>query len=89
MERRYNNGDTSSWLLGDSGYPLEPWLMPPYRLRESETDVGKCIFNDIHSKARSIGVYKGRWRILSDDRKPRYNPTLFARLRRSSQCMYQ
>ncbi|XP_054746510.1 putative nuclease HARBI1 [Anastrepha obliqua] len=64
MERRYNNGDTSSWLLGDSGYPLEPWLMTPYRLRENETDVGKCIFNDIHSKARSIversiGVYKG------------------------------
>ncbi|XP_054746759.1 uncharacterized protein LOC129251386 [Anastrepha obliqua] len=59
--------------------------MTPYRLRENETDVGKCIFNDIHSKARSIversiGVYKGRWRILSDDRKPRYNPTLVAKI---------
>ncbi|XP_067630133.1 putative nuclease HARBI1 isoform X5 [Eurosta solidaginis] len=82
MERQYNSGNRNSWLLGDSGYPLEPWLMTPYRLREDEPDERKSFFNDTHSKARSIvertiGVYKGRRRILSDDRKPKAEIFLF------------
>lgn len=48
-------------ILGDSGYPLEPWLLTPYR---SSNDVQKHSFNEVHAKARNliertIGVYKG------------------------------
>lgn len=49
-------------FVGDSGYPLEPWLLTPYR---TSSDDQKTKFNKIHAKARNmiercIGVYKGR-----------------------------
>uniref|UniRef100_A0A1A9X3N7 DDE Tnp4 domain-containing protein n=1 Tax=Glossina brevipalpis TaxID=37001 RepID=A0A1A9X3N7_9MUSC len=71
----------NSWILGGSGYPLEPWLMTPYR---SPTDSIEKHYNDVHSKARSIverciGVYKNRWRVLMDERKTRYDPDKLAK----------
>ena len=64
-------------FLGDSGYPLEPWMMTPYRSAEDESPEAK--YNIIHSKARSIierciGIWKGRWRILLSERQCRYRP---------------
>ncbi|XP_055904862.1 putative nuclease HARBI1 [Eupeodes corollae] len=80
LERRYEAcelRDHNSWLLGDSGYPLRPWLITPYRapaIHESERR-----FNTLHSKSRNCverlnGVLKSVFRCLKLGLS--YNPTL-------------
>ncbi|XP_062551110.1 putative nuclease HARBI1 [Armigeres subalbatus] len=64
--QRYNNGERSSWLLGDAGYPLKPFLITPFRTSVNTTE-RHTRFNDIHSKTRvtverSIGVAKNTFR---------------------------
>ena len=54
--------------LLDSGYPLEPWLMTPYR---EERVVQHRNFNRVHCSARNItkqcfGVLKSRFRCLHE-----------------------
>lgn len=51
LQKNYTAGK-KLWLLGDSGYPLEPWLMTPYRLPMEGSPESK--FNDVHSAARSV-----------------------------------
>ncbi|XP_054746455.1 putative nuclease HARBI1 [Anastrepha obliqua] len=77
-----DNRQDNSCLLGDSGYPFEPWCITPYR--NAFDGSSEAIFNDIHSKARciierSIGILKGRWRILGYGKRARYYPTKVAR----------
>uniref|UniRef100_A0A1B0DMD8 Uncharacterized protein n=1 Tax=Phlebotomus papatasi TaxID=29031 RepID=A0A1B0DMD8_PHLPP len=78
LEMEYRNGDVCSLLLGrDSGYPLEPWLLTPYRCAAEGTP--EAYFNSVHSSARScnercLGQLKGRFRILLLERKSRYSP---------------
>ncbi|XP_055908351.1 uncharacterized protein LOC129943128 [Eupeodes corollae] len=77
LERNYLSEGRSSWLLGDSGYPLEPFLLTPYR--NASEDSRELNFNFIHSQARSIverciGRLKSRWRIILEERKLRYKP---------------
>lgn len=75
LEDCYNRGDSNSWLLGDSGYPQEPWLMTPIenalpgtpesRYTESHIQTRNCV-------ERCIGVLKGRFLCLS--KILRYSP---------------
>ncbi|XP_036347987.1 putative nuclease HARBI1 [Rhagoletis pomonella] len=67
MEQNYLQTHNKVWLLGDAGYPLEPWLLTPYRTPESGSAQAK--FNEVHTRCRNIierrnGVLKNRWRCL-------------------------
>lgn len=64
---KYDNGERGSWLLADSGYALEPFVMTPYR---SPSSITQQNFNKKHASGRNIvertiGVLKSRFRCLS------------------------
>ncbi|XP_065356054.1 putative nuclease HARBI1 [Calliphora vicina] len=82
LEQKYSSNLRNFWLLGDSGYPLEPWLLTPYRSPQEGSMESR--FNDIHSKARcvverTIGILKARWKILCHDKRSRYSPQKVAK----------
>lgn len=77
MRNRYVAGDRNTWLLGDSGYPQQPWLMT--RFRDPAEDSPEARYNNSHIQARNcvercIGVLKGRFRCLLKERMLRYSP---------------
>ena len=54
------------YLLGDSGYPLKPWLLTPVLNPRSR---GEQRYKDYHSKTRVVverfnGVWKSRFRCI-------------------------
>lgn len=64
-------------LLGDSGYPLEPWVITPFRSTTENSN--ESFFNAQHSKGRSIiertfGLLKARFRCLLAARELHYTP---------------
>ena len=66
-----------SFLPGDSGFPLEPWLMVPFHNPEDGTREAR--FNKKHARARQVvercfGVLKGRFRCLNKERILHYSP---------------
>ncbi|KAG5880089.1 hypothetical protein JTB14_011592 [Gonioctena quinquepunctata] len=76
LQNCYEAGDTNSWLLGDSGYPLEPWLMTP--VPNAAEGTPEMRYNFRHASARNViercnGVLKNRFRCLLGERKLRYD----------------
>ncbi|XP_023288715.1 putative nuclease HARBI1 [Orussus abietinus] len=76
MEFHYNRGERRTWLIGDAGYPLEPWLLTP--LPHYPQWSRQFQYNEQLCKARSIverffGVWKGTWRCLSYQRVLMYD----------------
>ncbi|KAM7312642.1 putative nuclease HARBI1 isoform X1 [Ixodes scapularis] len=71
--------DDGRFLLGDSGYALEPWLITPVPgVHTTSTASGR--FNKAHSSMRSvvercIGLLKSRFRCLQRHRALYYHPT--------------
>ncbi|KAJ3649496.1 hypothetical protein Zmor_021236 [Zophobas morio] len=77
LEQRFTGGDRTSWLLGDSGYPLQPYVITPVRNPADGTPEHR--FNIAHRRARScvercIGVLKARFRCLIQERVLKYAP---------------
>lgn len=62
--------------MGDSGYPLEPYLMTPYRSLSQPAHVH---FNETHVKARN-GVLKNRFRSILSERGFHYIPKRWPKL---------
>ncbi|KAI4455441.1 hypothetical protein MML48_9g00016288 [Holotrichia oblita] len=67
----YLQGNRNTWLVGNSGYPQQPWLMTPilhanegtpeFRYTERQIQARNCI-------ERCFGVLKGRFRCLLKER---------------------
>lgn len=77
VRRRYQNGERNSWLLGDSAYPLLPYLLTPIIGADPEEAEGR--YTAFHCRARNtvercFGVLKGRFRCLHPDRVLHYSP---------------
>lgn len=77
LQRKFENGTRSTWLLGDSGYPQQPWLMTPVQGALPNTPEGR--YNIAHCIGRNHierlnGVLKTRFRCLLGERKLRYAP---------------
>lgn len=73
----YHNGDRGSFLIGDSGYGQEPWLLTPYANFEEGSPEER--YNMIHKRARNViertnGILKSRFRCLLRHRVLNYHP---------------
>lgn len=82
--REYNNGLRRTWLIGDSGYPLEPILMVPF-LNPPEDNPEQIRFNQRLCSARNsiercIGVLKMRFRCLAVENRARYAPAFMGKV---------
>lgn len=64
-------------FLGDSGYPLLPYLMTP-KLNQPPGSPS-ALYTEHHVRARcsverTIGILKGRWRCLRKEKALHYSP---------------
>ncbi|XP_055715853.1 putative nuclease HARBI1 [Phlebotomus papatasi] len=76
MRNGYTHGE-NDWLIGDSGYPNEPWLMTPYPNTVEERH--KMLYNRIHKRTRNVierafGVLKSVFRCVFKHRVLHYDP---------------
>lgn len=87
MYQRTSNGTEINQAYfvytGDSGYPLEPWLLTPLP-REPE-GTPRFVYNEALCSARNcverlFGVLKSTWRCLSRHRVLQYEPGFAGRI---------
>lgn len=81
-QREFNDSEWLYIVLGDSGYPLQPWLMKPYDQPATPNEIA---YNIAHKSIRShierqIGIWKQRFRILNKERRLHYQPEIAAHI---------
>ena len=62
-----DGSEIGEYLIGDSGYPLLPWLLTPYH--EKDLIESRAEFNSRHSAARTVAPrtlakFKDTWKFL-------------------------
>ncbi|KAK3928642.1 Putative nuclease [Frankliniella fusca] len=73
-------------LLGDSGYPIEPWMITPFAREERpEEDTPESRFNKVHCSDRNcvercIGLLKEVFRAINDERVLHYDAVKACRI---------
>ncbi|XP_058448989.1 putative nuclease HARBI1 [Malaya genurostris] len=86
LNEMHQNGEHNTWLLGDAGYPLKPYLITPYRsTTRTPSSPSQARFNEMHSKARmtierTIGVLKNVFRCVLGARQLHYKPKKAAKI---------
>nr|XP_018904428.1 PREDICTED: putative nuclease HARBI1 [Bemisia tabaci] len=70
-------GEEYCWLIGDSGYPLQPWLLVPIVGADPDSPEGR--YTAAHILARNCvervnGVIKNKWRCILGARALHYDP---------------
>lgn len=83
MEDLFKNNKTNIKILGDAGFPSEPWLITPHRSPEEGSAESR--FNENHSRGRNIiertiGLLKNRFRCLLGARQLHYAPEKASRI---------
>nr|CAH7743530.1 unnamed protein product [Callosobruchus chinensis] len=71
------------WFLGDSAYPLRPWLLTP--IVNAEPNTPDEHYTNLHTTCRNmvercIGVMKARWRCLLAHRVLHYDHHMVAKI---------
>ncbi|XP_048515347.1 putative nuclease HARBI1 [Athalia rosae] len=83
MQQWYERGERETFLIGDQGYPLEPWLMTP--LPNERLGTPRFLYNQDFCSARNcverlFGVVKSTWRCLSKHRVLQYEPGMAGKI---------
>lgn len=76
-------GRRNCYLLGDSGYPIQPWMLTP--ILNALPNTPEDQYNQLHRQARNtvergFGVLKARFRCLRKDRVLHYKHVIAARI---------
>lgn len=82
LEEQRENIYRNSFLLGDLGYPLQPWLMIPVK-NVSDDQVQEKAYNKLQRRVRNKierfnACFKNRWRCTAGERGLRYSHEKFA-----------
>ncbi|XP_065354731.1 putative nuclease HARBI1 [Calliphora vicina] len=76
LQDSFENGKRNTWILGDAGYKLKPYLMTPFR---KPNNPHERRYNKKHTSTRNVvercfGVLKNRFRCIIGSRGLHYNP---------------